>query len=117
MRHPGLAALALSALVFISCKPLGKPGEACTATGDGFTRKDSCETMCVNWELTCPSGRQVTPHMCAGPVCGGGEACPSGFQCLQVDSVPSNARCMPVELCSPGASFAPEPTESELEDL
>ena len=107
----------LIAAVFLSCKPLGKPGEACTVTGDGFSRKDSCADTCVNWTITCGDGSQVVPNVCAGPVCGGGGACPDGFHCLQVDSVPANARCMPADFCPTRRAFTPaDPDEDWIED-
>lgn len=121
MRHLVLTPLAaLAVIALAACRPVGQPGDACTVTGDGFTRKDSCATMCVNWEVTCPSGAIVTPDVCAGELCAGGAGCPSGFACHAVDSVPANARCLPVEVCGglPGAPGLPEggfsPAPAEL---
>lgn len=117
-----IAAIALAVLLFASCRPTGQVGEACTVTGDGFTRKDSCATMCVNWEITCPSGGAITPDVCSGAVCGQGGACPSGQECVQIDSVPANSRCMPVAICAaaapPAAPGLPEvPGDGPLESV
>lgn len=103
--------LIASIVLLASCKPVGQPGDACTVTGDGFTREDSCSTMCVEWEITCPSGDTVTPDVCSGDLCAATGSCPDGYECLVVDSVPSNARCMPVAVCGgvPGAPTLPEP--------
>ncbi|TNF33004.1 MAG: hypothetical protein EP329_08995 [Deltaproteobacteria bacterium] len=111
MRHLVLVFFAVAAIPTLpACDPVGQPGDACTVTGDGFTRKDSCATMCVNWEVTCPSGVTVTPDVCAGEVCAASGSCGDGFTCMMVDSVPGNARCMPVEVCGgvPAAPTLPE---------
>jgi len=105
MRTAFSTVLALS-LIILSCRPIGKPGEACTVTGDGFTRKDSCGTTCINWAITCPDGSQVEPNVCAGDYCADGGVCPDGFHCLVVDSVPDNARCLPVDSCTPRARMS-----------
>src|SRR5690606_6308832 len=97
-----LVAVAL-ALLLVSCLKTGKVGEACVVTGDGFTRKDSCREMCVDWEITCPGAGTITPNVCAGEVCGAGGACPSGQECVQVDSFAANSRCMPVSVCDNAA--------------
>jgi len=76
-------------------------GEACEVTGDGFTRRDPCTQMCLAWSITCPDGREVTPNECAGELCSAVEACPEGQVCLQVDSVPANARCVREAVCAP----------------
>jgi len=94
-----LPILVMIVLALAACKPKGQVGDACVVTGDSFTRKDSCSTMCVNWEVTCPSGATLTPDICAGAVCGATGACPDGQFCMQVDSFPENARCMPIEVC------------------
>lgn len=111
MRHLTLAMFAAAALLTLAaCQPVGQPGDACTVTGDGFTRKDSCATMCVNWEVTCPSGVTVTPDVCAGDLCAASGSCAAGYTCMVVDSVPDNARCLPIEVCGavPGAPTLPE---------
>lgn len=86
------------ALTAVACAS-DKPGEPCVASGEGFSRTDSCTEMCVTWPVTCPSGVEVTPNVCTGPVCGDGSACSEGFECVEVDSVPANARCLPVGIC------------------
>ncbi len=88
-----------------ACVPDGQPGEACTSSGDGFTKTDSCDDMCVNWEVTCPNGSTLVPDVCAGPVCGAGGSCVDGFMCLQVDSFAANSRCMPAEMCGMATRF------------
>lgn len=97
LARAGLA-LGLLALLLGGCEK-GKPGDACTVTGDGFTRKDSCEEMCLAWQITCPNGATITPQVCSGVVCGVGGSCPAGQQCLQVDSFASNSRCVPTWVC------------------
>lgn len=97
LRRVGLA-LGVLALLLGGCEK-GKPGDACTVSGDGFTRKDSCEEMCLAWELTCPNGATITPQVCTGVVCGVGGSCPAGQQCLQVDSFAANSRCVPSWVC------------------
>lgn len=76
-------------------------GDACEVTGDGFTRYDPCGGMCVERPVTCEDGREVPTGECAGELCGGGEPCPEGQLCVQVDSFPQNARCMRATLCAP----------------
>lgn len=113
MRHLALALFAAVALFSLAaCPPTGEPGDACTVTGEGFSRRDSCRTMCVNWEVTCPSGATITPHVCAGDLCAASGSCGAGFTCMVVDSVPGNARCLPVEVCGgpPSAPTLPDPT-------
>jgi len=75
-------------------------GEPCEVEGDGFTRRDPCVEMCLEWAITCPDGREVTPMQCSGAVCGDGGECPDGQVCLAVDSVPANARCVRAEVCA-----------------
>ena len=75
-------------------------GEPCEVTGDVFTRQDPCVEMCIEWPITCPDGRQVTPGVCSGIACGETGACPEGQQCLQVDGFADNARCVPDAVCA-----------------
>lgn len=88
---------ALSALA-LGCEKT--VGEFCEVSGDGFTRRDPCEHVCMNWELTCPDGQRITPNECAGAPCGQDGVCPDGLVCLQIDSVPANARCVAADLCA-----------------
>ncbi|MCA9528014.1 MAG: hypothetical protein KC549_17120 [Myxococcales bacterium] len=81
----------------LGCEKLA--GEPCEVSGDGFTRRDPCSQVCVDWAITCPDGREVTPDECAGLHCSVDEDCPEGLSCLQIDSVPANARCMRAEVC------------------
>ena len=100
VRSTVAAIVFVAALVALAgCRPTGAVGAACVVTGDGFTRKDSCATMCVDWEITCPGAGTVTPDVCAGDLCGPGGACPAGLECVQIDSFADNSRCMPVSVC------------------
>jgi hypothetical protein len=103
-----LLALGSVALLGAQCDP-GQPGDSCTVTGDGFTRKDSCADMCLAWEITCPGGSTITPNVCAGQVCGAGGGCPADQICLQVDSFAANSRCVPLWVCqstTPGSGVS-----------
>jgi len=95
-----LSALFATAILLTAsgCPPLGV-GEACTTSGDGFTKKDPCAESCVDWEITCPNGVTVVPDSCSGEVCGASGSCPSGQVCVQIDSFVQNSRCMAVEVC------------------
>ena len=113
--------LPLLGLLLTAC-PKGQPGDACTASGGGFTGTDSCEEMCVAWEITCPSGDTITPNACSGEVCGTSGSCPSGQECVQVDSFEENSRCLPTFICDgaggPGRSddAASETSDDDLLD-
>jgi hypothetical protein len=86
----------LALWLLVGCKDVGEP---CEVTGDGFTRRDPCIQMCVDWEITCPDGRAVTPDECAGEGCAEDADCAAGLVCLQVDSVVANSRCMKADVC------------------
>lgn len=90
----------VSLMLTTGCKDVG---ESCEVTGDGFTRKDPCAVMsdniCLNWEITCPDGRALTPDECAGDVCGARGVCPEDQVCLQVDGFVENSRCVRATLC------------------
>ncbi|MCB9681688.1 MAG: hypothetical protein H6733_09475 [Alphaproteobacteria bacterium] len=94
--------LVLSALLVtaLGCDPL-EVGEACQATGSGFTRQDPCAEMCVDWAITCPDGGTVTPDLCSGALCGTTGVCPAGQSCVQIDSFATNSRCLPDVVCGP----------------
>ncbi len=94
LRRAGLLAVALLSLS--ACKDIG---DACTVTGDGFTRRDPCGEVCLNWAITCPDGTERTPNECAGPVCGADGTCPAGQICLQIDSFADNSRCVMASIC------------------
>ena len=95
-----LLTTALALLSLAGCKGVG---DECEVTGDGFTRKDPCaalsENICLNWAITCPDGREITPNECAGAVCGADGACPDGQACVQIDAFPENSRCVKADLC------------------
>lgn len=74
------------------------PGEACTVSGDGFTRYDPCEHSCINWELdSCPTGPVGVPDVCSAGPCTDDADCPAHFDCLRVGSVSSE--CLPEDTC------------------
>lgn len=75
-------------------------GEHCEVNGDGFTRRDPCEEMCIEWAITCPAGHSVTPDECSGPPCVTDDDCGDGLTCLQIDSVVANSRCMRAQVCA-----------------
>lgn len=85
------------------------PGDPCTATGDGFTRTDSCrgpfsrDGTCVTWEVSCADGSSATPDVCAGDVCATTADCASGQDCARIDA--TDRRCLPQAVCPGG--FAP----------
>lgn len=94
-----LPVLALTAGLLVGC---GKSvGEPCEVEGDGFTRRDPCVEMCLDFAITCPDGREVVPMQCAGVVCGEGGACPEGQTCTVIDSFAANARCVMDAVCAP----------------
>jgi hypothetical protein len=76
------------------------PGEACEATGDGFTRRDPCSETCVEWAVPCADGSEVTPSVCSAGECDSDSDCPSGFACGQVGSV--TFECLPADTCDAG---------------
>ncbi|MCA9547852.1 MAG: hypothetical protein KC613_25785 [Myxococcales bacterium] len=97
---PMLMIAAVALLGLAGCKDVG---DACSVSGDGFTRRDPCaalsENICLNWEITCPDGQRLTPNECVGAVCGEGGDCPNGQICLQIDAFPQNSRCVKADLC------------------
>lgn len=98
MIRPLTLAAALTAL--IACDPPGV-GEACDATGEGFTRKDPCANTCVEWEVQCPGGALVTPGVCSGPTCSEAAPCGDGFVCVPIDM--TDSACLPADLCEADA--------------
>ncbi len=89
----------LSFNVILACLPSGEVGESCETTGDGFTRRDPCRELCVDWEIACEDGTRVNPMICAGELCED-TGCPSGFVCMQIDSFADNSRCLPDDVCN-----------------
>ncbi len=90
------APVCLALLLATGCARLG-PGEPCEATGDGFTRVDPCEHTCIEWEVTCPDGTQVTPGVCSGEECVDHDDCPADFTCTQVGA---GTACLPATYCA-----------------
>ncbi len=82
----------------LGCQPNLSVGESCSVSGDGFTRRDPCEHMCIAWEVTCENGNETIPNICAGDLCQPGD-CEDGFECVQIDSFEVNSRCMPEQVC------------------
>jgi hypothetical protein len=76
-------------------------GEACEATGDGFTRRDPCEFTCVEWEIDCADGSTVTPGVCSAGECGTDVDCPEGFSCVAIGSFATE--CLPDDTCDGGS--------------
>lgn len=75
------------------------PGDACEASGEGFTRQDSCggESRCLSFPVTCPDGDEVTPNVCEGGECASDDDCDAGWVCVETGSTTSN--CVPAEVC------------------
>ncbi len=92
-----VAALTLAACS-LACGEERSAGEACKASGDGFTRRDDCEHTCVDWEVTCPDDKVVVPKRCSAGTCTSGESCSKGFHCLDVGVV--EKECLPVTVCA-----------------
>jgi hypothetical protein len=73
-------------------------GDACTTTGSGFSLRDPCQTTCLSlWHITCPDGRVVNPHVCAGRQgCVEGQ-CPPGQVCYRTNV--DRSFCIPDDIC------------------
>lgn len=99
--------LILLPLLLLGCEQL-KPGEACEATGDGFTRKDPCLTTCIEWSVACADGSSVTPGVCSGNACTSDADCATGYACAPTGSV--EASCLPDDLCASGYGALPAPS-------
>jgi hypothetical protein len=89
-------------LGFVGCSP--GPGEPCESSGEGFGRRDPCQTQCVDRDVGCSDGTVVVPAVCAGDPCDADTECPDGWGCAAIDSF---ARvCLPASC--PGG-FSPDP--------
>ena len=86
-------------LALLACDDPG-PGEACAASGDGFTRRDPCAHSCVEWAVPCADGTEVEPGVCSGGACEADADCDAGFACARVGSV--TFECLPDDLCAAG---------------
>lgn len=88
------------------------PGEPCTASGDGFSRTDSCERsiQCVTWEVACEGGRQVVPDVCSGRACGTDDDCGEGGGCAMINM--TDSECLPQSVCPEGFA-AGDPVDLE----
>lgn len=92
------------------------PGEACTVTGDGFTRQDPCADTCVEWGVTCPDGAEVTPDVCSDGPCNSDADCGDGWVCLEINM--TDSECLPADICPDSAAeAAPEGYTAPLEEL
>lgn len=98
MTFRALLAVAVTALSATCGGP--DPGEACDATGDGFTRRDPCDHSCIEWAVPCADGTTVVPQVCSAGECAADADCPSGFACAQTGSVTSE--CLPAGTCDSG---------------
>ena len=94
-----MRALPALLLLLAACES-PEPGEACAATGDGFTRRDPCAHSCVEWAVPCADGAEVEPGVCSGGPCAADGDCEPGFACAQVGSV--TRECLPDDLCAAG---------------
>jgi hypothetical protein len=76
----------------------GRVGDPCTTTGSGFSLRDPCHTVCLSlWHITCPDGRVVNPHVCAGRRgCLHGQ-CPPGQVCYRTNV--DRSFCIPDDIC------------------
>lgn len=104
-----MALMALAALVtsMTGCAAAPPPGGSCEVSGDGFTRRDECDTTCVDWEITCEDGSSAEPDVCSAGSCTDGQACAKGFHCLSVGV--SERECLPEDICAVDASAPAQP--------
>lgn len=85
-------------LIVSSCGGNTKgPGEACSVSGDGFTRRDPCEHACVNWEIECEDGSRVVPSVCSAGPCRSDADCADEFVCMQLGI--EQRECLPASEC------------------
>lgn len=98
--------------LLVACTKLA-PGEPCSATGEGFTRKDPCSFTCVEWEVPCDDGSAVEPGVCSSTACRTDGDCAVGYACALTGSVTRS--CLPEDLCDAGfAQVAPTDDASEV---
>ena len=90
----------LLALLLLSGCPRS-PGDACEASGSGFTRTDPCGTQCIDWEVLCADGTTSVPGVCAGSPCTNDPSvCATGWGCVQVNM--TDSVCLPQDECPGG---------------
>jgi hypothetical protein len=87
------------ALALTGCPSPG-PGEPCEVAGDGFTRRDPCESTCVEWEVTCPDASKVTPGVCTDGGCSTNADCAEGWFCASINA--TDSECLPASVCTDG---------------
>ena len=88
----------------------GKPGDECTAEGNGVSGVDSCEKAAMCWNISQQTGKGTCIGFCMGPqeapTCPGGTHCfvsGSGVLILCLpDCDPLAPDCPNMELCIPG---------------
>lgn len=104
------ALLVLPLLFACSKLPAGEP---CSASGDGFTRKDPCSYTCVEWSVQCADGTEVVPGICSGRACTTDDECEDGFSCAATGSVTGS--CLPDDVCPSGFGAAREDLGAPLD--
>lgn len=100
LRLPSLFVLMFGVVVTLGACAGAAPGEPCEASGEGFSRQDSCggdNGRCLAFPITCPSGEEVTPNVCEGVECSTDDDCDDGWVCAATGSATKN--CVPAEVC------------------
>ena len=77
--------LLLVSFCLIGCDKLA-PGDDCVSTST------DCETRCVDFEVECPSGADITPGVCSDGTCSTDADCATDWVC-------GSGHCIPEELC------------------
>lgn len=100
--HPRLARCASLVVVFgVVAACASAPGEPCEASGEGFSRRDSCgaDGRCLAFPIACPDGSTPTPNVCEGAECAGDGDCADDEVCAGTGSVTRN--CVAAAVCAP----------------
>jgi hypothetical protein len=105
----------LSGLV-IACAGRGA-GEHCERTGDGFTARHPCKTLCLSiWTFECKDGTKVQPKRCAGELHCMAGTCPEGQVCYRLNV--DRSACIPDDICPEWRTEGvPEPVTESDEDV
>jgi hypothetical protein len=88
----------------------GKPGDECTAEGNGVSGIDSCEKAALCWGINVDTGKGYCAPFCKGPpetpTCPGGTICVIGADSIPILCLPG---CDPLQQnCSSGELCVPE---------